>query len=198
MVQKLRNSLLFIIMILSLICVWGQEFFTEKSSYWVGGALNYSNILMENSYDRVQVIQFSPYVRGFVDKNIMLGPRFQWTGLIRNGGRFSCQTGIGLDIGFAKNRKAWTVIPYGRIGGQLDIYSLGKASNDTPTGFTLPIGIGLFVKTKGIIVIQIEPSLQMKWVEEERITILSFSVGLGGIGRKFAISGIAGSGSVHY
>ncbi len=194
--RSIKSFLVIITICLSLSL--GQEFFSDKQSVWIGGSMSYSNLGMEDVETRLHIFQFSPYVRVFVAKYFMLGPRLQWTGIFEQGDHVT-QTGFGMDLGYAVNKDKSPVIPFGRVGGQFDIYgSSFGSSGGSEMGFTLPIGIGLFIKTKGLFAIQIEPNVQFKWTEGQQLAIFSFSLGFGGISNKFAISGMAGSGGVHY
>lgn len=187
----------FVITFIFLLCFGNdaltQIVFPTKNSVWLGGAFNLSSIGESGSKERNRLIMISPFIRFFANRSIFLGPRFQLTGL-HNKDKSTMQMGTGLDFGLAYSITEH-FIPFSHTGGQFDIY---RSDSQTQAGFSFPFGFGMFIKTKSIFALQLEAAGEIKWVEKQKITIFSISLGFAGIGKRHAVSVLGGTGSIYY
>jgi hypothetical protein len=156
--------------------------FTKAGSKWHGGSYGFATIGIEDVNSRLNMLMLKPVFRIFPTDHFFLGPKIDWTGMFAEGDNIH-QIGIGGELGFAK--PANDAIPYFRIGLQFEVVS-GNGSSEN--GFAVPVAAGFIFKRYDILAIQVEPGFQYISVDNTSMNIISFSIGVCGIGENVAVS----------
>jgi hypothetical protein len=182
--------------------VKSDDFFTDKGSIWTGGTFSYSNETY--SGQTVNVFMLSPAFRFFPAKYFLVGPAFAWRDMSSSYSGDNYSSGnvyFGPELGFAYGNHR--VIPYVISGVQYahsystDTYSSGYMGTTTSTqnsdGYQIPLNIGMMVQLVDNMGFQFELGVTYNHAKYSPgtnvdVTIVSFSIGICGIGKKTALS----------
>lgn len=172
------------------------DYFTDRGSYWFGG--NFTYAYMNIWGDKVNQFIFTPIIRSFPLKHLIVGPKFQWTLMVfkdestygDSKNRIN-NVNFGLDLGFAYGKDI-PVIPYFIICPLFDLlvdHHIDEDYDNTyrESGFTLHASIGIFIKFADYLGLQIAPNYQFSTMLEPSHSF-SVTIGFGYIGKRHAFS----------
>jgi hypothetical protein len=192
--------------------VCAADYFTDRGSFWAGGAFSYQNENIRGQSDPVTMTMVSPTLRFFPAKYFLLSQAFSWwttsqTDPDNNGYSYGMFT-FGPEAGFAFG-KNMPVVPY-VISGALYAHSYSSSSymttdiNGNPItdtrksgadGYQVPLLTGVMIKLFDGLGIQVELGFSYIHirgytapVSTSDLSTVSISVGVCGIGSRSAVS----------
>jgi hypothetical protein len=184
------------------------SFFTDQGSIWTGGSFSYANENIRGVKEPYNILMLSPTFNFFPAKYFLVGPAVSWTLISQKNTYGSGNFSVGPLLGFAYGNNI-PVVPY-VISGLEYMHSYYSSTYADEThksgadGYQIPINAGLMIPLVDGVGIQVQAGFlyyhtrNYTYADKQDLSMISFSIGVCGIGKKTAISLLNSFGGLFY